>query len=250
MTANLPNFGGFQLFTLAKAVLTAQLPEHISFVEGSVVPACFSTAVVALCGGPGLGFGLPQPSLNDADSIGKMVVVWGASSAVGLQFLQISRAAGIKTIATASPHNFDLVRGAGASYVFDYKSSSVVNDLLESVKDAKEEFAGVLDCISIPGQSLDFCVSLMKHLGGGKLAVLDPVVPFDHPENIEVIRIMANGEVFHPAWKDYLTPALESGKLKCLPQALVAGHGLEALQTGMDILHKGVSANKVVIILD
>lgn len=250
MTEKLPNYGGFQLFTLAQAALTAHLPENISFVEGSVVPACFSTAVVTLCGGPGGGLGLPYPSLKPPAPTGKIVVVWGASSAVGLQFLQIATQAGVKTIATASPHNFDLVKSAGASHVFDHKSPSVVDDLLRTVKDGQEDLAGVLDCISFPGQSLDFCVSLMKRLGGGKLAVLDPVVSFDHPANLEVIRVLAKGEVFHPMWKDYVTPALESGKLKGLPEALVAGNGLEALQTGMDILHKGVSARKVVVSLD
>jgi D-arabinose 1-dehydrogenase-like Zn-dependent alcohol dehydrogenase len=249
ITKKLPGYGGFQQYTLAKAVLTAHLPDSMSFADGSVVPACFSTAVVALSGGPGMGLGLPYPSTKPVKPIGKVVVLWGASSAVGLQFLQVARAVGVTTIATASPHNFRLVKSAGASKVYDYRSATIVQDLLRAVKDAQGDFAGVLDCISILDQSLEACISLLEGIGGGKLAVLDPVVAFDHPDNVEIIRVMGQGDMLNKAWEDYIPAAFELGALKCLPESLIAGNGLKALQAGLDILHKGVSAKKVVVIL-
>lgn len=46
---------------------------------------------------------------------------------------------------------------------------------------------------------------------------------------------------------DYINPALEQGKLQCLPEPLVIGKGLDAVQKGLDKNKEGVSAKKVVI---
>lgn len=48
-------------------------------------------------------------------------------------------------------------------------------------------------------------------------------------------------------WKDYLPQAMQQGKLKCVPEPLVIGKGLESLQKGCDKNKEGVSAKKVVI---
>ena len=44
--------------------------------------------------------------------------------------IQLAVAAGYEVFTTASPHNFDYVRGLGASRAFDYNSPSVVPDLI------------------------------------------------------------------------------------------------------------------------
>ena len=156
-------YGAFQQFSVAKEERVAKIPDHTSFAQASVLPTCFSTALVALSAGPGKGFGLPGPSL-DPKSLGKIVVVWGASSSVGLQTLQVARAAGITTIATASPRNFELVKSAGASLVLDYHAPSVVKDLVRGVQGADENFVGVVDCISEKDTSLKYCISVLDNL--------------------------------------------------------------------------------------
>lgn len=226
----------------------AKIPDHISFAQASVLPTCFSTAIVALCAGAGQGFGLPGPSLNPKP-LGKMIVVWGASSSVGLQTLQVARAAGITTIATASPHNFELVKSAGAALVLDYHTPSVGDDLVRAVKAAEENFVGVIDCISEEETSLKHCISVLENVGGGKLGIVKPEKELNLPENIEVSRIFAFNELTNPAWKEFLTPALENGTLKCLPEPRVVGEGLEWVQEALDTLDKGVSATKVVVTL-
>jgi NADPH:quinone reductase-like Zn-dependent oxidoreductase len=128
------------------------LPSKISFAEGSVLPLAIDTALVGLIGHDGQGLGLPLPSLNPKP-IGKTIVVWGGSSSVGALAIQLAAAAGARVITTASSHNFDFVKKAGATAAVDYKKSSVVDDVVEAVKNAGGEFVGVYDAISVQDQS-------------------------------------------------------------------------------------------------
>ena len=67
------------------------------------------------------------------------------------------------------------------------------------------------------------------------------------PDGVKVGNVFGINEVTHPVWKDYLPQALQQGKLKCVPEPLVIGKGLESLQKGCDKNKEGVSAKKVVI---
>ena len=110
------NDGGFNLYSSVPAATTAHLPEKISFTQGSVLPLAFDTAAVGLYS-TGEGFlGLPKPQLKPKHS-NKTIVVWGGSSSVGAFVVQLAVASGVTVVATASEHNFELVRGWGASEV-------------------------------------------------------------------------------------------------------------------------------------
>ena len=121
--------------------------------------------------------------------------------------------------------------------------------MVNAVKAAGGDFVGVLDCVSIPGQSLDLCNQVLEKLGGGKLGNIQPHVKPEVSKNVEVINVLGMGEMTHIFWKDYITPALENGSLKCLPEPYVVGHGFEWLQTALDTSRKGISAKNVVVTL-
>ncbi|KAK3704006.1 hypothetical protein LTR37_014109 [Vermiconidia calcicola] len=238
--------GAFQLFSVAKTVTVAKIPDNVAFTEACVLPIAFNTAVVSLCAPLGKGFGLPVPSLHPAPS-GKTIIVWGASSSVGVLTLQLARAAGIMAIGVASVHNFDLCTSCGAVEMLDYHESSIVQDVVRTVQAVGGSFVGILDCVSIPEQSLKFCIPVLEHLGGGELGILSPQVQPEVSNKITVTHIFGMNEITHAFWRYYITPALEQGKLKCLPKALVVGKGLESLQKALDVLRKGVSAKKVIV---
>ena len=176
-------------------------------------------------------------------------MVWGASSSTGALFLQIARAAGVKTIAVASASNHELCKSHGAAAAIDYRQSSAVNDVAAAVKSTGGQFVGVIDCVSSADASVPHCLSVLKQLGGGELGLLLPDMRLETPENIHVTNIFGLNEITHQFWKDYLTPALEQGRLKCAPESLVVGDGLESLQKALDVQKKGVSAKKVVVTL-
>ena len=165
--------------------------------------------------------------------------------------LQLARAAGIKSIAVASAHNSPLCTSCGAVDVLDYHNPSIIRDIVQAVKAAGGAFVGILDCVSLPDQSLKFCIPVLEELGGGELGILLPdVQPEIDSDKIKVTHILGMGtEVTYPLWKDWIMPALMRGVLKCAPEALVVGEGLEALQKGLDVQRKGVSAKKVVVTL-
>lgn len=69
-------------------------------------------------------------------------------SAIGRTATQLATAAGIRVVGTASPRNHGLVRACGADQVFDYKSSTLVDDVVNAV--GKDQFVGIYDAISAP----------------------------------------------------------------------------------------------------
>lgn len=205
--------------------------------------------MVGLCGQSGLGFSLPAPSLNTRPA-GKTIVVWAASTSIGLLTLQLARAAGVEAIAVASERNHPLCQECGATSVFDYHDeAAVVGNVVNAVERRNGKFVGVFDCISEPG-SLKFTTAILLELGGGQLNFVLPNVNPDVAANIQVNHVLGRDQdVVIPAWRNFLTSALEQGKLRCVPEPLVVGNGLAHLQEGLDTLRKGVSARKVVVTL-
>jgi hypothetical protein len=59
--------------------------------------------------------------------------------------------------------------------------------------------------------------------------------------------IFALDDVVAPVSRDFVTPALESGQLKCLPPPTVVGKGLGCIDKALKKSKAGVSATKVIV---
>jgi len=238
--------GGFQLYTACPAAITAKIPNSTSYSEASVLPLALDTAAAGLYGSRKDGFmGLEKPTLTPTQS-GKTLVVYGASSSVGALVIQLAVASGVYVIAVASEHNHDFCKSLGASETFDYKSSSIVDDISKAVKASEpRNFIGVYDTIS-NADSYKITVPVMEKAGAGNLAVTLPG-PKDVPEAVKIGNVFGISETTHPVWESYVPEALQQGKLRCVPEPLVIGKGLENVQKGCDKNKEGVSAKKVVI---
>jgi NADPH:quinone reductase-like Zn-dependent oxidoreductase len=231
-----------------------------------VIPLALDTAAVGLYSSGDAGFGLSLPSLSPKPS-GKTIVVWGGSSSVGALAIQLAVASGAKVVTTASSHNFDFVKKAyvavpvmrldpwltiirsGATEAFDYKKDSVIDDVVNAVKSVGGEFAGLYDAISLEEDSYKYTVPIVEKLGGGVLSVvLSP--PKDVPSSVKPANVFGINELTHQIWEEYVTQALQDGKLRPIPEPLIVGKGLESVQAGLDANKKGVSAKKVVVELD
>jgi NADPH:quinone reductase-like Zn-dependent oxidoreductase len=251
-----PQDGAFALYTVVPADKAAILPANIPFTEGVVVPFALEAAVCALSvtqpgtalpNVPTPALGLPYPSLEPTPSK-KTLIVYGGSSSVGSMTTQLATAAGVRVIAIASARNFDLCRRCGAAEVFDYHDAAFVEKVIEaatSSKQAGHEFVGIFDAVGTPETYANDLVMLAR-LGGGHLACVHPP-PEDVPENVEAGMIFGVDDVAKPVWRDYVTPALRAGKLKCLPAPLVVGKGLEHIQEALKRCEAGVSATKLVV---
>lgn len=63
------------------------------------------------------------------------ILIWGASSGVGISAVQFAKASGCKNIiATASPSRHSLLKSLGVTHTFDYNSPTVVEDIKFTVE--------------------------------------------------------------------------------------------------------------------
>jgi NADPH:quinone reductase-like Zn-dependent oxidoreductase len=118
--------GGFQNYTVLQSNMATPIPPSMPFEQAVVLPLGVSTASAALFNKDCLA--LPKPSLNPAPT-GTTLLVWGGSSSVGCNAIQLAVAAGCEVIVTASPRNFDKMRELGAVLTVDYNSITVVDEL-------------------------------------------------------------------------------------------------------------------------
>nr|POF18593.1 dehydrogenase orse [Quercus suber] len=241
-----PADGGFALYTSVPATTTAKIPPSVTYAEAAVLPLAVDTAAVGLYSPETDGFfGLPYPSLTPVN-IGKTLVVWGGSSSVGAVTIQLAVASGVKVVAIASQRNHDLCKKAGASEVLDYSTPSIVEDVVSAVKSVGGKFVGVYDAISLQDDSVKHSLAILERLSGGCLTTVLPP-PTDVPANVKVGGIMGLGTVTYPIWREFLTAALGTGQMKCLPPPWVVGSGLQTIQQAMNENKKGVSGKKVVV---
>lgn len=256
MTSGRPQDGAYALYTVIPADKAAILPDHISFVDGVVVPFALEAAVCALSlkvpgvAMPGVAtpaLSLPYPSLNGPASLGKTLVVYGGSSSVGSMTTQLATAAGISVISIAGASNIDFSKRCGATEVFDHRDPMIADKVINAVRKSGNEFIGIFDAIAVP-ETYAHDLAILTALGGGHLACVHPPPPAaDLPTNVNAGMIFAINDVATPVWRDYVTPALEAGKLQCLPPPTVIGKGLEHIDDALKRSRTGVSATKLVV---
>ena len=112
----------------------------MSYEQAAVLPLAIATAACGLFLEDQLG--LRTPPLDRQAPTGKTVVIWGGSTSVGSCAIQLATAAGYEVVTTASPKNFDYVRGLGAGQVFDYNDANVIATMVKFLRN--HEMAGAL----------------------------------------------------------------------------------------------------------
>jgi NADPH:quinone reductase-like Zn-dependent oxidoreductase len=250
-----PEDGAFALYTIVPASRAAILPDSIDFKNCVGIPLAVGAAACALFlkepgevmpGVPLTLLGLPYPSVeHPATSSGKTLVVYGGSSVAGSMVTQLATAIGITVITITGAHNVALSKDCGATEVIDYKDSAVVDKVVAAVTKYGTGFIGIIDVIATP-DTYPTALAILAALGGGHLSCTHPP-PKDVPANVKASMIYSANDASVPVFRDYLTPALEAGKLKCLPPSIVAAKGLEGIQDALRKLKAGVSAGKVVV---
>ena len=229
--------------------LAAQIPDSLSFNDASVFPLCIITSSLALFGKDYLS--LPFPSLNPV-STRKSILVWGGSSAVGSNAIQLAKAAGFQVVTTCSAHSFEYVKSLGADTVFDYSSPSVTDDVAAELD--KGTCAGIY---LAAGKVAEACQVSFKSKQKLLVASTNQVMPGDAPEGVEAKFTFGTGgaemydETLPATFGGFLAEALETGVYKVAPPPeVVSRKGLEGIQEALDILKKGVSGKKLVVEAD
>lgn len=241
------NEGAFQEYVLVEATCCTKIPQSVSFEEGSLLPMAVATSGVAIF----LNLGVPRSGGQKGGFL-----VWGGASSVGSAAVQIAAAVGFDVFAVASPIHNAYVKTLGAKLVFDYRSTSVVTEIVSAAREAGIELKLAFDAISEHGTS-QTCADILDKLGGGKLCVtLSLPAATETPANVEVSRTSA-GKIARD-WKeggtwlfnDWLEKALADGSYKPSPGIQIVEGGLAGVQKALDLHRKGLSGKKLVVPLE
>jgi len=267
--------GGFQHYTVARDDLAAPIPDAMRYEDAAVFPLAVSTAASALFQRDQLG--LRHPGAGSS-STGDTVVVWGGSTSVGSNAIQLAVAAGYRVVTTASPHNHRWMRELGASDVFDYAARDTARDITTLLKADR-----VVGVFAVGTGSAEPSVQIAVALGVKRVVLASPSVSFaslprERGINRRFVRVMAhlvsgnvvlqarcvvhgirarfvwgsslmNNEVGPMLWGEFLPAALADGRYVAAPSPEVVGSGLENVQVAIDALRRGVSARKLVVLL-
>ncbi|KAI9690456.1 MAG: hypothetical protein M1822_009419 [Bathelium mastoideum] len=240
--------GGFQAYTILQTNMVSTIPDDVTFESACVIPLGCSTAAGGLFQDSHLG--LQLPSEPPRQPTGQTLLVWGGSSSVGSNAIQLAVAAGYEVIATASPKNFEYVKQLGAAEVLDYRSSTISDDLQSAFKG--KTIAGALD--SIGGAAWGICMDVVHKTPGAKCVATTKRGFPDPPEGVTIKHIFGTGikdnTVGAAVYEDFLPKALKVGTFVPAPLPQVTGKGLQSVQGVVDSYRKkGVSARKLVVSL-
>ena len=242
--------GAFQHYVVLMQHMVSAIPGALSFERAAVLPLTLSTAATGLFQRDHLGLALPAA---DPAERAETVLVWGASTSVGSNAIQLARNAGYRAVATASPRNFDYVRSLGAAAAVDRRGRAAAEEILDLVGDGT--LAGTL---AIGTGSLVPAVAIASRCAGsGRVASAQPgwITRFRSPRarrpGVRVSGIwggtLKDNEVGPAIYAGFLPAALATGAYRAAPDATVVGHGLAHIPEALRRLRAGVSATKLVI---
>ncbi len=258
----------FQDYTVLLTHMAAPIPNTMSYESAAVLPLGVSTAASGLFQKDQLALHLPSA---DAKPTGETLLVWGGSTSVGSNAIQLAVAAGYEVITTCSPQNYNYVKRLGAAQAFDYASPTVVADIIRAFEG--KPGAGAL---ALGVGSAHACAAVVTAIDGRKFISTGSVdgtiengltpgtiakIVFSNislwfktrPRHIHTKMIFGSSLMYNkvgPAiYVSFLPQALMDGRYAACPEPYVVGTGLNSVQTGLDIQKKGVSAKKVVVSL-
>ena len=269
---NNPAMGAFQTYTILLAHMATRIPISLEYEDAAVLPLGLSTAACGLFQDDQLNLQLPTAQSHKLAS--KTLLIWGGSTSVGSNAIQLAVAAGYEVIATSSPRNFEYVKKLGASQVFDYNSKTVIKDIIRAFEGKTSAGA-----FSIGYGAADACLSILAKCKGQKfLTMATYPMPKQTPQRLVFLKtvyaylsgmvsiwaksksrgirtnfIFADTLVHNGVGKaiyvDFLPEALAQERYVVAPEPIVVGKGLEFVQAGLEMQKKGVSAKKVVVTL-
>jgi hypothetical protein len=248
-----PARASLQRFAIAEDFEVVPIGPTLSFPDA--VARNTQTPAAALFRGLGMDYPTVDPPAQPQPK-GKKILIWGGSSAMGSLSIGYGKRAGYEVIATASKHNFDLVKGLGADYVFDRSDPTVVDQVAQLLP-----IDFWFDTISLP-DSLEKVIALAERQrkeSGQTIRVLTllptssmPGMP-EIPEGIETQMFLFRGKAAenqaHVEWflgkGGYLERGLKEGWIVGVPPEVIGG--LDAVQQGVKDITAGVSGRKLVI---
>jgi len=110
------------------------------------------------------------------------ILLWGASSQVGIQAIQFAKFSGCSPIiVTASPQQHEYLKSLGADFTFDYKDKDVVAKIQKSIPDCKH-LRHAMDCVGVDIAPLEAVVE-----EGGSISLALPPTGPSSKHHVEMV---------------------------------------------------------------
>jgi len=159
------------------------------------------------------------------------------------------------------PHQPPPCTLAGASATFSRTDPDLTSKVVSAILTSNFTLAGIIDPISTASSyahTLSILSSLSSISPNLSPSPSNPIwISGSHPpppetegktpEGVKAGMFYAVSDIAVPVWQEYVGEALERVVLRCLPEPLVVGKGLEFVREGLRTLSVGVSGKKVVI---
>ena len=110
--------GSYAEYHVARADIVAKKPASLSHEEAAAVPLAGGTAYEAIV-------------RRLAVQVGETVLIHGGAGGVGSFAVQIAKAAGVRVLATAGPHNQEDLKELGADVAIDYSNQDETEIVLD-----------------------------------------------------------------------------------------------------------------------
>ncbi|KAJ6629375.1 dehydrogenase [Mycena sp. CBHHK59/15] len=239
--------GAYAQYVVALAGACMSIPESWTLEQAAQLPIGVYTACQCLY----QSLALPHPPAATTAPL----LIYGASSAVGLYTIQLAKLSGMTVYAVCSPKNFALVTSFGADATFDYRDPAV-SEKIHAASGGAIRYA--VDTISELGSAA--IVGAAMSTEGGKIACILSYKDEDKavlPANVEPIFSLAYDLIsdrpnapsrlaLAPVYAKLVTELLGAGKLVPTP-IMVMPNGLASVNDGFAYMMEGkVSGQKII----
>ncbi|CAM1507341.1 Fc.00g069820.m01.CDS01 [Cosmosporella sp. VM-42] len=252
--------GAFAKYIAVKGNLQFAIPDHISGVEAATQGVATLTIGQNLY--QALKLRLPDKPTGQGDPF--FLLIYGGSSCMGVVGIQYAKLSGATVVTTCSPKHSGYLKSLGADHVFDYKSPTLIEDILKLTNNTLKL---AFDCIGEPATATTCAAVLAEE--NSRYTGLSPsvrhIVLASNPK-IEVhtpLAYSATNEqwsgwgIHEPNLEDYNfaqifvhlnESLLKRGRVRP-PRTFVncGGAGLQGVMNGLQMLKEGsVSGGKLV----
>ncbi|KAH7929907.1 GroES-like protein [Leucogyrophana mollusca] len=242
----------FQQFSIIPADLAGKVPDVITLEQAASISIGIAPAALAFYGQRPQGFEyLPPWEDGGKDKYSRQpIIIMGGASSLGQYAIQLARLSGFSPIiATASPHNTDLLTSLGATHIIDRKLPiATFQEEVRKITSTPVELA--FDTVSYPETQQALYDVLAPE---GKMVVSTPPVVATKADDKKTI-LFVNGTFFLPENKKFgsrfmsaLTRMIAEGEIKT-PAIEVIPNGLNGVALGLERLkNNAVSGKKLVV---
>ncbi|KAM0746335.1 GroES-like protein [Meredithblackwellia eburnea MCA 4105] len=156
-------YGAYAEYTVSPASTTFLLGPKTTFEEASTLPLAYGTALIGLYN----VLGLPTPDKPSTDKPATPILIWGASSTVGVFATQLAKKSGFYVVGIAGS-GMEHARAYGADEVFDYRGSSdeELGSFISKAAGGRIKYA--FDAVT-SGTTLQTIARALDSNGGGKV---------------------------------------------------------------------------------